>query len=97
MKIKKKRVVSILGIKHRVKYIPLENEDGWYDEANRLIEIDKNIVNKEEYEDSILHECLHGGLTISGLTQDISLPQQHVIINTVINVLRANFKIELKK
>jgi hypothetical protein len=95
-RIKRIRSISILGVKHSVRHIKTENGDnGYYSDG--LVEINKEIQNKEEYLKTLLHECLHGVLEKSGIHQDISLPQEHTIIDSTITFLLTNFDIELKK
>lgn len=95
-KFKKIRSISILGVKHKVRYIvPQEGENGYYSEG--LIELNKDIDDPEEYLRTLLHESLHGVFKVSGIHQDITLPQEHTIIDTFISFLTANFDIKLNK
>lgn len=95
-KLKKIRVISILGVKHSIRYIkPKDGENGYYSEG--LLEINKDISEPQEYLKTLLHESLHGVLQISGVHQDISLPQEHAIIDSTIAFLLTNFDIELKR
>ena len=94
-KFKRIRGISILGVKHKVKYIKTENnEDGYYSQG--LIEINKGL-DDEQYLRVLLHECLHGVMEASGIHQDISLPQEHTIIDSTITFLLTNFDVTLKK
>ena len=99
MKRKAKRIRSIyiLGVKHKVKHVDTGDKGGFYSPADKLIEIDKDVTEFDPYLDTILHESMHGVFQITGIHQDISLPQEHVIIDSIISFLRANFTIEFKK
>lgn len=94
-KFKKIRSMTILGIKHKVRYITPEPGDGGY-YSEGLIEIDKN-VDYDEYLKTLIHEGLHGVFEITGIHQDISLPQEHTIIESTIAFLSSNFDITLKE
>ena len=98
MKKKHRRVrnLNILGIVHKVRHIKIqENNDGYYSAG--LIEINREIVYKTAYLNTLIHEGLHGVFEVSGIHQDITLPQEHTIIDSTIAFLFTNFDIDLKK
>jgi hypothetical protein len=98
MKKKHRRVrnLNILGIVHKVRHIKIqENNDGYYSAG--LIEINREIVDKPAYLKTLIHEGLHGVFEVSGIHQDITLPQEHTIIDSTIAFLFTNFDIDLKK
>ena len=98
MKIKRKRVIDILGVKHKIKYRKFtDGNAGFYSCADKEIEIDKDTTEKEAYLNDLIHECLHGVLDLAGVSEDITLTQEHCIINSTLTFLFANFNIELKK
>lgn len=94
--IKRKRVLDILSVKHKVKHIDTEGKDGFYDAANVLVEVNKEINDQDRYNYVIFHEGAHGVFQIAGIQQDISLPQEHVIIDSIWAFLNKNFEIKLK-
>jgi hypothetical protein len=98
MKKKHRRVrnLNILGIVHKVRHIKIqEDNDGYYSAG--LIEINREIVDKPAYLKTLIHEGLHGVFEVSGIHQDITLPQEHTIIDSTIAFLFTNFDIDLKK
>jgi hypothetical protein len=97
MRIKRKRSIEILGVKHKIKHVNTGDKGGFYSASDKEIEVDKDLNNEEQYMDTILHESFHGVFQITGIHQDISLAQEHVITDSIISFLRANFTIEWKK
>jgi hypothetical protein len=93
-KFKRIRKLNILGVKHSVKYIKTDSDNGYYSQG--LIEINKDILDKDEFIRVLIHEGFHGVFQITGIHQDISLPQEHCIIDSAISFLMANFHIEIK-
>lgn len=97
MKIKRKRLLCIMGVNHRVRHIDTGDKGGFYDAANKLLEIDKDLATQELYDETIFHEGCHGVFQVTGIHQDITLPQEHVIIDSIWSFIKANFNIELKR
>jgi hypothetical protein len=95
--IKKKRSINILGVKHKIRHCDTGDNGGYYSYSEKLIEVDKDITDNETYIDTLIHEGCHGVFYITGIHQDISLAQEHVISDSIISFLRENFTIELKK
>jgi hypothetical protein len=90
------RSLNILGITTKVKHIKIqEDDDGYYSPG--LIEINHEIEDKSHYLKTLIHEGLHGVFDVSGIHQDINLPQEHIIIESTIAFLFTNFDIDLKK
>lgn len=94
--IKRKRVIDILSVKHKVKQCDTGDKGGFYDAANKTLEMDKDIATQELYNETLFHEGLHGVFQVTGIHQDITLPQEHVIIDSVWTFLNKNFEIKLK-
>jgi hypothetical protein len=97
MKLKRIRSIDILGVKHRVRHVDTGEKGGFYDTENKLIEVDKDLTSKELYLETILHEGFHGVFELTGIHQDITLVQEHVISDSIITFLKKNFDIEFKK
>lgn len=97
MRAKKKRSIDILGVKHKIRHIDTGDKGGFYDSTNKIIEIDREIDEKQQYLETVLHEALHGVLFHNGSCQDISISQEHCIIDSTITFLMTNFNIEFKK
>lgn len=94
--IKRKRAIDILGVKHKVKHIDTGDNDGYYDSDNKLVEISNEITDQEKYDYTVFHEGAHGVFQVSGIQQDISLPQEHAIIDSMWAFIKKNFEIKLK-
>jgi hypothetical protein len=100
-KLKNRRKIDILGIPHLIRRNKTgKSADAYfssaYGQGPGLIEIDPSIKDRQEYLRVLLHECLHGVFQYTGVHQDITLPQEHAIIDSTITFLMANFDIELK-
>jgi hypothetical protein len=95
--IKRKRFINILGVRHKIKHVDTGENGGYYCAVEKTIEIDKTLKDKELYINTVLHEGFHGVFHVTGINQDISLVQEHVITDSIISFLRENFTIELKK
>jgi hypothetical protein len=93
----KAKSLDINGEEYKVKHEDLgENNGHWTSE--KTIEIHKDISHTEElYLRTLMHEGLHGVIHESGLSEDISLPQEHQFINPTVNFLFKNFDIKLKR
>jgi len=96
-KAKRKRSIDILGVKHKITHKHLDEASGYYYPGEDRIEICNQITDASEYLETVLHECCHGVLLKNGITQDISLAQEHVIIDSIITFIKTNFDIEFKK
>ena len=96
-KIKRKRSIDILGVKHRVRHVDTGDKGGFYSFSDKLLEVDNEITDKQIYLETIIHESLHGVFFLNGIHQDISLAQEHCIIDSMITFLTTNFDIEFKK
>lgn len=95
-KFRRVRNLNILGVNHKVRHIKIaEHNDGYY--SRDLVEINKDISDPQHYLRTLIHEGLHGVFEISGIHQDITLPQEHTIIDSTIAFLLTNFDIDLKK
>lgn len=95
-KLRRVRNLNILGIPHKVRHIKIEEDnDGYY--SKELVEINRDIDDPTQYLKTLIHEGLHGVFEVSGIHQDITLPQEHTIIDSTIAFLFTNFDIELKK
>lgn len=94
---KRKRKINILGVDHKIKHVDTGESGGFYSSSDKEIEIDKDLKDADLYLDTILHESFHGVFYITGISQDISLAQEHVISGSIISFLRANFNMEFKK
>jgi len=93
--IRRIRNIDIMGVKHKVRYIKIDNdEDGYYTDG--LLEINREITDLERFLKVLIHEGLHGVFEKTGIHQDISLPQEHTIIDSTITFLFSNFDIKLK-
>jgi len=99
--LRRKRKIEILGVPHRIKYEKIENPEdgGYYSPSDKEIIIDRETTIESEYMDDLLHECLHGVLDISGAAQNLTLIQEHCIIDPIVSFLRNNrvFELRLKK
>jgi hypothetical protein len=94
----KKRRIDILGVKHKIKYPKNLKDGGYYSPSDKEIEIDlSTVANDEDYLKTLIHEGGHGVLYLTGIHQDITLPQEHAIIDSMITFLFTNFDISLKK
>ena len=96
-KFRRKRLIDIMGVKHKIKHLDTGDKGGFYSPSDKEIEIHKDTRDPEKYLETVLHESLHGVLYVTGIHQDISLAQEHVIIDSVITFLMTNFNIEFKK
>lgn len=85
-----------MGVKVKVKHPKITDGNAGYYYHN-TIEINREIIDPEEYLEVLIHESLHGVFEKTGICQDINLPQEHTIIDSVITFLTANFDITLKK
>lgn len=95
---RKIRKIDILGVKHKISYPKLEDGAGaYYYPVEKKIEIDGDITDETEYIEDLLHESFHGVLYVTGIHQDITLAQEHCIIDSMITFLLTNFNLELKK
>lgn len=93
--IRRIRNIDIMGVKHKVRYIKIDNdEDGYYSDG--LIEINREITELDRFLRVLIHEGLHGVFVKTGIHQDISLPQEHTVIDSTITFLFSNFDIKLK-
>lgn len=82
--------------KHKVKHIDTGDKGGFYDAGNKTLEIDKTIQDQEVYDYTIFHEGAHGVFQVTGIQQDITVPQEHVIIDSLWQFIKKNFEIRLK-
>lgn len=96
-KLRRKRKIDILGVKHKIRHTNTGDKGGFYSPADKEIEVDRDVKDFDAYHDTILHEGFHGVFQITGLHQDISLPQEHCIIDSIISFLKTNFEIDFKK
>lgn len=97
MKLRRKRLLWIMGVKHKVRHIDTGDKGGFYSASDKLLEIDRDVKTQELYDETIFHEGCHGVFQVTGIHQDITLPQEHVIIDSIWSFIKANFNIELKK
>lgn len=94
--IRRKRSIEILGEKHKVRHINTGDSGGFYEAATKTIEIDKTVNDQDSYNYTLFHEGAHGVIQITGLHQDLTLVQEHVIIDSLWSFLKNNFTITLK-
>lgn len=97
MKLKRKRLIWIMGVKHKVRHVDTGDKGGFYSPSDKEIEIDRTVDDPDKYAETIFHEGCHGVFQVTGIHQDITLPQEHVIIDSVWAFLKANYNVELKK
>lgn len=83
-------------MKHKIRHINTGEKGGFYDAANKTIEIDREVKDQELYEETVFHEGGHGVFQVTGIHQDISLVQEHVIIDSIWAFLKENFNVSLK-
>jgi hypothetical protein len=94
-KLRRIRSINIMGVKHKVRYIKIEGDgNGYYSDG--LVEINREITDVGEFLKVLIHEGMHGVFEKTGIHQDISLPQEHAIIDSVSTFLFTNFNISLK-
>lgn len=94
---KRKSSIPILGVTHKIKHVDTGAHGGFYDGVTKTIEIDRDVTDEEMYIDTVLHEAFHGVFQVTGIHQDITLVQEHVISDSIITFLRENFTIKWKK
>lgn len=97
MKLKRIRKIDILGVEHKVRHTDTGEKGGWYDAGEKRIEIDRTVTDEWLYLETLLHESFHGVFQITGIHQDISLVQEHVITDSIISFLKKNFEIKLRR
>lgn len=84
--------IIVLGIPFRIEFALDMKDDEWGETTveDRLIKL--NPLHHTSLHDTLLHEVLHAGIGIAGLSQLFTLKQEEAIVRCLENTISPYFK-----